>query len=308
MALRILQGEFGRVALLNMNAPLVCHAHHHCHLLLKAGGADAAFSIDGVLQPLNAATAVLVNAWEPHAYCHPPHGASSINTSTNASATLILALYIEPAWLAAIQHPLALRSERGYFSRPCVTISPRARRLADDLAAALQSPGELRPDWLSNRLFELMVSVVDPLLARHRPQTARLPVPVAQIADRRIRRAIAAMRENLGAQFDAQAVAKAAGLSRAHFFLRFRQCTNVTPHVYNNVLRMERAILGLAARHASIAELSGDIGFSAPGHFTRFFRQQLGIAPSEYRRVVDLVEGSQAPMGRDAGLLKPAHL
>jgi AraC-like DNA-binding protein len=168
-----------------------------------------------------------------------------------------------------------------------VTISAHARRLADALAADLQDTGELQPDWLENRLFDLMVSVVDPLLVRRGAHP--LPVPFSQVADRRIRRAIATLRENLGTELDVQAVAASSGLSRAHFFVRFRQCTNVTPHVYSNVLRMEKAILALAARNGSIADLSSAVGFSTPGHFTRFFRQQLGIAPSEYRRVVDLV-------------------
>ena len=37
-AVKIFQGRFGRVALLDMDAPLVGHAHHHCHILIKAGG------------------------------------------------------------------------------------------------------------------------------------------------------------------------------------------------------------------------------------------------------------------------------
>jgi AraC-like DNA-binding protein len=32
------------------------------------------------------------------------------------------------------------------------------------------------------------------------------------------------------------------------------------------------------------------LGFSAPGHVARFFRQHLGITPTEYRRVVNLFE------------------
>ena len=51
-AIKIFQGRFGRVALLDMSAPLVGHAHHHCHILLKAGGADSAFSVRGEVAPL----------------------------------------------------------------------------------------------------------------------------------------------------------------------------------------------------------------------------------------------------------------
>jgi len=43
-ALRIAHGQFGRVALLDMDASLVRHAHPQCHVLLKARGADTQFS------------------------------------------------------------------------------------------------------------------------------------------------------------------------------------------------------------------------------------------------------------------------
>ena len=43
-----------------MNASLVAHAHHHCQILLKAGGADSAFQVRDERQPLTGETAVLV--------------------------------------------------------------------------------------------------------------------------------------------------------------------------------------------------------------------------------------------------------
>ena len=62
-AVKIFQGRFGRVALLDMSAPLVGHAHHHCHILLKAGGADSAFSVRGETAPLTDDSAVLVTGF-----------------------------------------------------------------------------------------------------------------------------------------------------------------------------------------------------------------------------------------------------
>ena len=44
-ALRIAHGSFGRVALLDMDASLVRHAHPHCHVLLKVEGADTQFLV-----------------------------------------------------------------------------------------------------------------------------------------------------------------------------------------------------------------------------------------------------------------------
>ena len=88
-ALRIAHGAFGRVALLDMDRSLVRHAHHHCHVLLKVEGADTQFLVGDRVYPLTDTTAVLVDAWKPHAYVR----------DVNRARTLILALYIEPEWL-----------------------------------------------------------------------------------------------------------------------------------------------------------------------------------------------------------------
>ncbi|QEU06633.1 AraC family ligand binding domain-containing protein [Paracoccus yeei] len=90
-ALRVIRGEFGRVCLLDMDRPLVRHAHHHVHFLVKAEGADTFFEVRGVNVALTDTLGVVMNAWEPHSYVHDP----------KKPPTIILAFYIEPAWLAS---------------------------------------------------------------------------------------------------------------------------------------------------------------------------------------------------------------
>ena len=92
-ALRIAHGAFGRVALLDMDWPLVRHAHPHCHVLLKVEGADTQFVVGDTVCPLTNDSTVLVNGWQPHSYVHHPE----------RPRTVILALYIEPEWLMAFR-------------------------------------------------------------------------------------------------------------------------------------------------------------------------------------------------------------
>jgi AraC-like DNA-binding protein len=108
--------------------------------------------------------------------------------------------------------------------------------------------------------------------------------------DPRIRQAIALMKQDTAHELDMDALAARAGVSRAHFFTLFQRDTQVTPLVYANVLRFEAAVERLTHGNESLGELAHDLGFSAPGHFSRFFRQHLGITPSDYRRVVNLFE------------------
>lgn len=44
-AVRVLQGKFGRVCLLDMDRPLVTHGHSQCHVLIKVSGEDTSFSV-----------------------------------------------------------------------------------------------------------------------------------------------------------------------------------------------------------------------------------------------------------------------
>ncbi|MBR8159299.1 helix-turn-helix transcriptional regulator [Burkholderia cenocepacia] len=279
-AIKIFQGRFGRVALLDMDKPLVPHAHHHCHALIKVSGPDTFFSVRGNLQPLTAETVVLVNAWEPHAYaCHRPE----------IGNTVLLALYIEPGWLAEIQRQLTVSAHPHFFPNPCVAVSPQARKLADELAGEMLVSDIIPTARLESQLFELMISIID-RNSEWRNSGELLRATRGQTIDPRIRRAIALMRENIGNTLDMDQLAAQCGLSRAHFFALFRRSTNLTPNVYANVLRMESAIHNLTASNVSLADISLDIGFSAQAHFTRFFREHLGTTPSEYRRVVDVID------------------
>lgn len=292
-AVKIFQGRFGRVALLDMDAPLVGHAHHHCHILLKAGGADGAFRVRGELAPLTDETAVLVNAWEHHAYAHG---------APDGERTLILALYIEPGWLAELQRSLLASAHPRFFAHKFVAITPRTKHLVEEFVLEMWWADEVSQERMEALLFNLVVSVIE-CLGSWREFVSRLRMKPAAAMDPRIRRAIQRMREDLGREFDVDALAHCSGLSRAHFFALFQRDTQVTPLVYANVLRFEAAVNRLSSGHDAVAAVAQDLGFSAPGHFSRFFRQHLGITPSDYRRVVNLFEPRNAarPAPSDLG-------
>lgn len=279
-AIKLFQGRFGRVALLDMDAPLVAHAHHHCHILIKAGGCDGAFRVRGEKAPLTDDSVVLVNAWEPHAYEHqaPP-----------GERTVILALYIEPTWLADVQRSLAMSGHPRFFPKTCVQITPRTRKLTEEFVMELWWADEVSINRLESLLFDLIMTVIEGCTGwRDLVSMLRSRPPVAM--DPRVRRSIAMMKSDLSLSMDMDQIAAEIGLSRSHFFSLFQRDTQVTPLVYANVLRFESAIDQLSKTNRSVGEVADSLGFAVPGHFARFFRQHLGITPTEYRRVVNLYE------------------
>jgi AraC-like DNA-binding protein len=62
------------------------------------------------------------------------------------------------------------------------------------------------------------------------------------------------------------------------------------------MLCVESAISKLSTGRARIADVSAELGFSAQSNFTRFFLNQVGIPPSEYRRAATRTdEATEAP-------------
>src|SRR5258708_18314589 len=230
-ALRIAHGAFGRVALLDLDRSLVRDAHPHCHVLIKAEGADTQFAGGERLVPLTGEQAVLVNAWEPHAYVH----------DQKRPRTIILALYIEPVWLKTFRPNWAASGAPDFFDKPAGAVSPRIRRLAMDLAAVMMAdPGANSTQ--EELLSDLMIAVIE----RFTPWRAIARSAERIAADRhrfdwRIRRAVQLMRTPPHLAHHINTLAREAALSRAHFYRQFERSPRMTPHVHLNVLRLELA-------------------------------------------------------------------
>lgn len=276
-AQRVFHGKFGRVALLDMDRPLVTHSHHECHVLVKAAGEDTFFNVNGRKVPLTDRCAVLVNAWEPHYYDFQP----------GAEQTQILALYIEPAWLADAQQSLSLSAHPGFFGQPCIELSSKNRTMADRLIAEACGIGLVPRDRIEFLLFDLLMELIEDY--SELKQLRRLGAQVRQgFKDARIRRACNYLQTHLDDPDCIVNAAKSVGLSRAHFFMLFRQDTGMTPALVLNDARMTKAFHWLEhERIGTLGRLAERLGFKEQGHFTRFFRQHIGASPSQYRRVVD---------------------
>ncbi|MFC5423725.1 helix-turn-helix domain-containing protein [Bosea eneae] len=276
-ALRIAHGAFGRVALLDMDRSLVRHAHPHCHVLLKVDGDDTQFLVGDHVAPLTGDLAVLVNAWEPHAYIHDPRRKNA----------LILALYIEPDWLRSFRPNWAASGAPGFFEHSAGEVTAHIRQTALDLAAEMvHEPGASRRQ--EHLLSELMIAVIERFTPWRSIGASLREIARSNAVDWRVGRAISLMRSNPAASLSIDKLAREAGLSRAHFFRVFEDSVGVTPHVFLNVLKVELAVGAIVEGDETFSTIGDRLGFSAPAHFTRFFRDHCSVAPSEFRKVARL--------------------
>jgi AraC-like DNA-binding protein len=82
---------------------------------------------------------------------------------------------------------------------------------------------------------------------------------------------------------DVDDLARAAGLSRAHFSREFRRAFGETPHAYLLTRRLERAAGLLRNTDHSVAAICMDVGLASVGSFTTSFKRAYGVTPTVYR-------------------------
>ncbi|HEY3959938.1 MAG TPA: helix-turn-helix transcriptional regulator [Solirubrobacteraceae bacterium] len=78
-------------------------------------------------------------------------------------------------------------------------------------------------------------------------------------------------------------MARAAGLSRAHFSREFRRAFGEPPHSYLLTRRLERAAALLRNTDRSVIEICLSVGLRSVGSFTTSFTRTYGASPTAYR-------------------------
>jgi len=90
--------------------------------------------------------------------------------------------------------------------------------------------------------------------------------------------------ENLGREITLETLAALACASKYHFLRRFKLSTGMTPHQFVIQRRIRRAKELIRSDRLALAEIAHLTGFSDQAHFSRVFKQTVGVTPSTFRR------------------------
>lgn len=111
---------------------------------------------------------------------------------------------------------------------------------------------------------------------------AEVPAPIS--ADEAfVAEVEAAILAHLGDEtFTVERLAGAVGLSRSQLGRRLKATTGATPTSTLRAVRLAEAARLIAAEVGTVSEIAYAVGFNSVAHFSRAFRAEFGVAPSEY--------------------------
>lgn len=268
-ALAVLHGCFGRAALYQLDRSITTHAHREGHLVFLLDGPPARMAINDAVVGVDETTAAAISPWEPHALNHP----------VRPEGSLYLVLYLKPVWFLEASRTATFALS---FGRPLIEVTRYTRSWIHRLTSLLLA-GE--PSHLfDGYLYELTRDCFDQSW-QWAPDCSPIRRATSSYSDYRVRKSISIMNGCFRELTDLDEIARRSGLSRPHFFKLFKKQMGVTPNLYLNTLRSESAIRDLTQSEKSVTDISYELGFASQPSFTRFFTSNVGIPPSDYRRV-----------------------
>lgn len=123
------------------------------------------------------------------------------------------------------------------------------------------------------------------LRERFRTMTTILPAEVSAIpADQAfMEKIVEAIEGHMGdEQFGVEALGEAVNLSPNQLHRKLTALIQQSPGQLIRTMRLQRAADLLIRRTGTVAEIGYEVGFSVPENFTRSFRKQFGLSPTEY--------------------------
>jgi AraC family transcriptional regulator len=156
--------------------------------------------------------------------------------------------------------------------------SPQIAHLAQALAAEARQGGPSGPGFASALGAALASHLAQAFVDGFRP--ARDGLCAAQL--RRVWKLVEA---RLGdSELAVEDLARAAGMSPSHFSRQFRAAVGVSPYRYLLRRRVERARDMLVAGSHRLGDIALAVGFADQAHFSRAFKQLLGMPPRAFTR------------------------
>lgn len=191
-------------------------------------------------------------------------------------ATTMLGVKIEPLLLNAAAAGMGFDPDRVTIVPRLQLRDPQIEHLLWALKAELECGEPLGRAYAES----IGVALVTHLLRRYAKGD---PAYRGAHSDRRMRRVVEYMHDNLSTDLSLFVLAELAGLSPTQFKAVFKRYTGQPVHQYIIRRRVEYAAALIAGGARPLSEIALEAGFSSQSHMARFMRRIIGASPTQIR-------------------------
>lgn len=142
------------------------------------------------------------------------------------------------------------------------------------------------PDILASRIHNL-INQREKLHRNFKMQMKLEPkeVSVTSLDEKIINKAIEIVEKNIAnPDFSVTELSGDLGMSRVNLYKKLKSLTGHTPIEFIRTFRIKRAAQLLSKSQMSVSEVAYQVGFNDPRYFTRYFKAEFNMLPSEYAR------------------------
>jgi AraC-like DNA-binding protein len=87
-------------------------------------------------------------------------------------------------------------------------------------------------------------------------------------------------------EFDLEQLSSQLNMSKSTLHRKIKTLSGLTPLDFIRNVKMKRACMMLRTKELTIAEISYAVGYNNPGYFSKCFKDEFGITPSEYQQTL----------------------
>jgi len=110
-------------------------------------------------------------------------------------------------------------------------------------------------------------------------------VEITSMDEKFVKKAVALVEANIASSdFLVEDLCREMGMSRVYFYKKILSLTDKTPSEFIRFIRLKRAANLLEKSQLFVNEVAYQVGFNDPKYFRKYFKDEYGISPNEYKK------------------------
>lgn len=108
-------------------------------------------------------------------------------------------------------------------------------------------------------------------------------IEITSMDEKLIEHAVKYVEDNIArSDLSVEELSRALGMSRVHLYKKLVNITGKTPIEFIRVIRLKRAAQLLRQSQQNVSEVAYQVGFNNPKYFSKYFKDEFGVLPSNY--------------------------